>query len=558
MRPARAPGHPGRRPHGGPASADRDRGRTRPQLHAVHALLDGDPGRASDPARPASKPRDRDHRGDRRLADRPGGGVAGGARARPPRADRTARRRERARPRHGPRARVHPVRRTADGLRGVGGRHPGVLAATAAGGRGLRPRRRRRAPFDHAGRPPGARDGAGATGGAEDPAGTRRAGARRGRCHGARARCAAGGPRARRARGPARDPGGGAGGPRARPPRGRRGRRRRGGRGAGRGCDGRRGRRRPRGARPAGRDAPRLRRPTRAHRHPGVDQRRGDDARRPARQGRGGRLLDLLVRQLHQDPLPPAPLARHVRRRPGRDRRAHPRVRVRGRSRQRGPRGPRPGRAVAGRPGLAVLDLVGLGQSLLARQVRPRTGRTRALRPLRRGRLRGERAGHPCPPGRGGAGGRAARAGDGGRRGGAVPPAPDARDLPRAPPRAALRDTRSGATSGLATRVPPTPDRTGSAWAASGRCAASGPWRAGTRGCASTSGAAACTSCSDPTQAAAARSWSVWTADRPARSASASTVSTRSRAWTTATPIASTSPLTPGVAGYAFTFGGLG
>ena len=69
--------------------------------------------------------------------------------------------------------------------------------------------------------------------------------------------------------------------------------------------------------------------------------------------------------------------------------------------------------ALPGRPGQRVRDLERLGQPVLARQVPDRRARARALRALRRGRVREDRVGDPRAARRGGrtrASGRAARA----------------------------------------------------------------------------------------------------------------------------------------------------
>ena len=124
--------------------------------------------------------------------------------------------------------------------------------------------------------------------------------------------------------------------------------------------------------------------------------------RAAARAGGARRLLDLHLHQLHPHAAlrarlgRPLPQARaHDRRRP------HAGVRVRARRRQRRARDRPEPAALSGRPGQRVRHLERLGQPVLARQVPDRRARARALRALRRGRLRQDRVGDPRAAGRG-------------------------------------------------------------------------------------------------------------------------------------------------------------
>ena len=115
----------------------------------------------------------------------------------------------------------------------------------------------------------------------------------------------------------------------------------------------------------------RLRRRARDHRHRALAEHAGRHAahaRRPARQGRARRLLDVLV---HQLPAHAAASAVVVRRVPqGRlrhHRRAHARVRVRARARQRRGRREAAARDVAGRARQRLRDVDGILERVLAR-----------------------------------------------------------------------------------------------------------------------------------------------------------------------------------------------
>ena len=83
-----------------------------------------------------------------------------------------------------------------------------------------------------------------------------------------------------------------------------------------------------------------------------------------------------------------------------RRRRARARVRLRARPRQRAPRGRRARRRLPGRHRQRLRDLAVVRQPLLAGGLPRRRRRSRPLPALRRGGLRGDRAGDPAAPGR--------------------------------------------------------------------------------------------------------------------------------------------------------------
>ena len=126
------------------------------------------------------------------------------------------------------------------------------------------------------------------------------------------------------------------------------------------------------------------------------------DGGRPAREGRPGQLLDLHLHQL----APPAPLRPRLGReilrpRAGRDRRAHARVRVRARPRQRPPG--RAGHAdrLPGRDRQRLRGMECLRQPLLAGPVLRRRAGAHPASPLRRRRIPAVGNGHPAAAGRG-------------------------------------------------------------------------------------------------------------------------------------------------------------
>ena len=113
------------------------------------------------------------------------------------------------------------------------------------------------------------------------------------------------------------------------------------------------------------------------------------------------RLLDVLVRQLAAHAAVRQRVARAVSRpRARRRRRARARVRLRARPRQRAPRGRRAGRRLPGRHRQRLRDLAVVREPLLAGRLPRRSRRARPVPPLRRGRLRGDRAGDPAAAGR--------------------------------------------------------------------------------------------------------------------------------------------------------------
>ena len=148
--------------------------------------------------------------------------------------------------------------------------------------------------------------------------------------------------------------------------------------------------------------------------------------------GRAGRLLDLHLHQLHPHASVPAGVGPEYRDRGPHDRR-RPRARVRLREGD--------GNVESAideyeldypvDPGQRARHLGRLRQPVLAGEVPDRRRRPRPLRPLRRGRLRGDRVGDPQPARRGGQRtGSATGVGETGRRDGR-PERPHARDLPR-------------------------------------------------------------------------------------------------------------------------------
>ena len=159
---------------------------------------------------------------------------------------------------------------------------------------------------------------------------------------------------------------------------------------------------------------------------------------RPARPGRPGRLLDLQLHQLHPHPALPEGLGRALPQGRADDRRRpHARVPVRARSGQRRRRrSSENGIRYPGRPGQRPGDLERLRQPVLAGRVLHRRPGPGPLRPLRRGRIRRERAGDPRAAGRSRAGSpgeetgvhgdRTLGDGDDARRPTSAPPAPNA------------------------------------------------------------------------------------------------------------------------------------
>ncbi len=144
---------------------------------------------------------------------------------------------------------------------------------------------------------------------------------------------------------------------------------------------------------PRARDGPRLHRDAALVQHA---RRPPADARGPARAGRARRLLDVHLHQLH----PHAALPHGVgpalpRRRPDDRRRALARVPVREGRRERRGGDPPESHRLPGRPGQRPRHLERLGQPVLARALPDRRPRKGARRPLRRGRLRHDRGGHP-------------------------------------------------------------------------------------------------------------------------------------------------------------------
>ena len=144
------------------------------------------------------------------------------------------------------------------------------------------------------------------------------------------------------------------------------------------------------------RSAPRLHRHHRLVEHPG---RQAADARRAARQGRSRRLLDLLLHQLPAHAAACRGLVPRLRQgRLRRRRRPHPGVRVRARRLER--------RAQAAALGVRypvadrrrLRDLERLRQRVLAGRLPDRRAGRRPPRPLRRGRLRDDRAADPPAP----------------------------------------------------------------------------------------------------------------------------------------------------------------
>ena len=184
-----------------------------------------------------------------------------------------------------------------------------------------------------------------------------------------------------------------------------------------------------------------------ARRRARLAQLRAADGRRAARARRPRRLLDVLVRQLAADPALRQGVARAVSRpRARRRRRARAGVRVRARPRQRAPRGRRAGRRLPGRHRQRLRHLAVVREPLLAGGLPRRSRRASPLPPLRRGRLRGDRASDPAAAGRrrGNRPRRRRRPRRGGRLGDAAVPG----DLPglrprRAPQRPARRRARA-------------------------------------------------------------------------------------------------------------------
>ena len=120
-----------------------------------------------------------------------------------------------------------------------------------------------------------------------------------------------------------------------------------------------------------------------------VDQLAAADVAAAARQGRAGRLLDVLVHQLPADAAAPEGVVRGLPREgPRHHRRAHARVRVRARHVERAGRSEATRRHVAGRAGQQVQDLGQLREPVLAGRVSDRPRGPRAPHALRRRRVR--------------------------------------------------------------------------------------------------------------------------------------------------------------------------
>ena len=145
------------------------------------------------------------------------------------------------------------------------------------------------------------------------------------------------------------------------------------------------------GAEDLGNWTARLRRRARDHRHRPLAEHAGRHAahaRRPARQGRPGRLLDVLVHQLPAHAAAPAGVVRRVPQGRARDRgRTHARVRVRARARQRRGRREAAARDMACRARQRLRDVDGVLERVLARRLSDRQARRRPRDPLRRRRL---------------------------------------------------------------------------------------------------------------------------------------------------------------------------
>ena len=109
----------------------------------------------------------------------------------------------------------------------------------------------------------------------------------------------------------------------------------------------------------------------------------------PPRPRRADRLLDLHLHQLPAHAAAPAGVGRALpRARPDDRGRPHARVRLRAQGRQRPGRDRAQPAALSRRPGQRLRDLERLGQPVLAGEVPDRRQGPRALRPLRRGRVR--------------------------------------------------------------------------------------------------------------------------------------------------------------------------
>ena len=148
-----------------------------------------------------------------------------------------------------------------------------------------------------------------------------------------------------------------------------------------------------------------------ARRRDHVAQLSATDVGRPARQGRARRLLDLHLHQLAAHAALRPRVGREVpRSRPGRDRRAHARVPLRARPRERAPRGAGDARHVSRRGRQRLRDLGRVRQPLLAGALSRRRAGAHSPSSVRRGRLRRVGAGHSTAAGRGG---RRAASGDG-------------------------------------------------------------------------------------------------------------------------------------------------
>ena len=129
-----------------------------------------------------------------------------------------------------------------------------------------------------------------------------------------------------------------------------------------------------------------------------VGEQQAADHAGAARQGRAGRLLDLLVHQLPPHAPPPGGVGSSVpQARPGDRRGAHAGVRVRARAVERPLGREAAGRPLPGRDRQPVRHLERLRQPVLARRVPDRPERTSPPRAFRRGRLRRQREGDPHP-----------------------------------------------------------------------------------------------------------------------------------------------------------------
>ena len=133
----------------------------------------------------------------------------------------------------------------------------------------------------------------------------------------------------------------------------------------------------------------------------GMAQLRSVDTGRSSRPGRARRLLDVHLRQLAAHaPLPPRLGSQVPRRRPDGDRRAHARVRLRGRHRQRHHAVEPPRCGVPDRGRQPLRRLARLREPILAGAVHRRRGRPNPVPSLRRGRVPDDRDGHPAVAGR--------------------------------------------------------------------------------------------------------------------------------------------------------------